>query len=281
MRAVTHPGPAAEERLEILPGAGRPVSLTLGAGLPLEDAVAEAMAAEGLDGAWLEIEDAPVSALDYVIPAPSPDADHVAWYSDIHSFGGPGRIRRLGMMVGRDGEASFLHGHGLWAPAGGEAAMGHILAPRTMLAAPSVARGIGLTGARFERRPDPETNFTLFRPSGAPRDGETADHALLRLAPNQDFAGALDAACDRLGWQRARVHGLGSLIGAAFKDGSVLDSLPTEFLILNAEAQADDTTPRAPEIVIVGIDGTDIRTGTLRRGENAVLITAELLLERR
>jgi hypothetical protein len=280
MRAVCHPGPVAEERQEILPAEGRPVALTLNAGLPFEDAVAEAMAAEGLDGAWLEIEAAIVSSLDYVIPALSPDDDHVAWYSEIRSFGGPGRIERLGMMVGRDNGASFLHGHGLWAPAGGEIAMGHILAPRTMLAAPVVARGIGLTGARFERRPDPETNFTLFRPSGDARDAEDADYALVRLAPNQDFAGALDTACARLGWEGARVHGLGSLIGATFEDGSVLDSLPTEFLILDADARAEGQSGPGPEIAIVGIEGGDIREGALKRGENAVLITAELLLER-
>jgi len=280
MRAVTHPGPVAEERQEILPAGGRPVALTVNAGLPFEDAVADAMAAEGLDGAWLEIEEATVSALDYVIPAPAPDAEHVAWYSEIHSLGGPGRIHHLGMMVGRDGGASFLHGHGLWAPRDGGTAMGHILAPRTTLAAPAVARGIGLTGARFERRPDPETNFTLFRPSGAARDAESAGHALLRLAPNQDFSGALDTACARLGWEGARVHGLGSLIGATFEDGNVLDSLPTEFLILDAEARAEGGTGPGPEIAIVGIEGGDIRRGRLTRGGNAVLITAELLLER-
>ncbi|UUX51531.1 hypothetical protein NUH88_07490 [Nisaea acidiphila] len=281
MRTVTHPGPVAEERQEILPAEGRPVALTLKAGLPFEDAVGEAMAAEGLDGAWLEIEEAIVSCLDYVIPALSPDADHVAWYSNIHSFGGPGRIERLGMMVGRENGASFLHGHGLWAPTGGEIAMGHILAPRTMLAAPTVARGIGLTGARFERRPDPETNFTLFRPSGNARNAEDSEYALVRLAPNQDFTGALDTACAGLGWDGARVHGLGSLIGATFEGGSVLGSLPTEFLILDAEARAEGQSGPGPEIAIVGTEGGDIREGALKRGENAVLITAELLLERR
>lgn len=158
--------------------------------------------------------------------------------------------------------------------------MGHILAPRTVLAAPTVARGIGLTGARFERRPDPETNFTLFRPSGDELSAEDAGYALVRLAPNQDFAGALDTARARLGWERARVHGLGSLIGATFDDGSVLDSLPTEFLILDAKASAEDRSGPGPEIAILGIEGGDIREGILMRDENPVLITAELLLER-
>ena len=121
--SVTHPGPANDARLELVPCAGRPVALTLRAGRPLEDAVGEAMAEAGLDSAWLEIAEAPVSRLDYVIPALSPDADHVAWYSDIRALGGPGRIDRLGMVVGTHDGASFLHGHGLWTPDGGRQAM--------------------------------------------------------------------------------------------------------------------------------------------------------------
>lgn len=280
MRSVTQPGPVAPERQEILPVTGRPIEVTLRPGIPLEDAVADALAAEGCDGGWLELDEAPVSALDYVIPALSPDDEHAAWYSAIHSFGGSGQIERLGMMIGREDGASFLHGHGLWAPVGGESAMGHILAPRTVLSEPTAARGIGITGGRFDRQADPETNFTLFRPTGEEQEGANSSHALVRLAPNEDFAPALDQVCARLGWDGARVHGLGSLIGATFDDGSILDSLPTEFLILDAEASAEGNAGPGPEIAIVGIDGSDIRSGRIRREENPVLITAELMLER-
>lgn len=276
--SVTHPGPANDARLELVPCAGRPVALTLRAGRPLEDAVGEAMAEAGLDSAWLEIAAAPVSRLDYVIPALSPDADHVAWYSDIRALGGPGRIDRLGMVVGTHDGASFLHGHGLWTPDGGRQAMGHILAPRTELARDTPATGIGVTGARFARGPDTETNFDLFHATGDAADD--ARHALLRTAPNQDFAGALDAACARLGWQAARVHGLGSLIDARFADGVTLGSLPSEFLVLDADARADAADRHGPEIVIVGTDGDKILQGAITRGDNPVLITAELVLER-
>ncbi|MEP3116100.1 hypothetical protein [Nisaea sp.] len=280
MRVITQPGPIAPERQEILPVEGQAIKVTLRPDIPLEDAVAEALATAGCDGAWLEFSDAPVAALDYVIPALSPDDEHVAWYSAIHTFGGPGRIERLGMMVGREGTASFLHGHGLWIPEGGEIAMGHILAPRTMLSEPTVAHGTGITGSHFARQADPETNFTLFRPAGAAKEGQDSRHALVRLAPNQDFAHALEQVCTRLGWDGARVHGLGSLIGAWFDDGTILDSIATEFLILDAEVRTEGSAGKGPEITIVGIDGSDIRSGRLCRDQNPVLITAELMLER-
>ena len=276
--SVTHPGPPNAARLELVPCAGGPVALTLRAGRPLEDAMAEAMAEAGLDSAWLEVADAPVSRLAYVIPAVAPDDDHVAWYSDILGVGGPGRIDRLGMAVGTHEGRSFLHGHGLWRPEGGRQAMGHILAPRTELARDTVATGIGVTGARFDRGPDTETNFELFHATGDPAGD--ARNALLRIAPNQDFAGALDAACARLGWGTARVHGLGSLIDARFEDGAVLGSLPSEFLLLHAEARADAADRNGPEIAIVGIDGARVLQGPITRGDNPVLITAELVLER-
>lgn len=270
MRQVTHPGPVHPTRIDIAPAGGEAINVTLAAGLPLEDAVAEAT--KGYDSAWLEVENAPVAQLDYVIPAHAPDDAHVAWYSETHSFDGPGTIDHLGMIVGRHQGASFLHGHGLWTPAGGAQAMGHILAPRTVLAAPVLVKGYGLKGAGFDRLPDPETNFDLFQVrQGAGGVG----YAVVRLRPNQDFATALDAACAQLGWAAAEVQGIGSLIGAQFADGTTLDSLPSEFLITRARAGAE---AEAPEIVIVGIDGRKVLSGPLTCSDNPVLITAELVL---
>ncbi|MEP2534319.1 hypothetical protein [Shimia sp.] len=260
--------------MDLAPCQGRAIEVTLEAGMPLEDAVAQALAPLELDSAWVEIVNAEVECLTYVIPAVAPDTTHVAWYSDTHSFD-KGRIDHLGMIVGRHGDASFLHGHGTWAPEGRAAAMGHILAPQTRLGTPVTARGIGLVGARFDRRADEETNFDLFHVDQMTSTG--GSYAALRLLPNQDFATGLDAACAALGWQAARVHGIGSVNTPRFEDGRVLESLPTEFLITDAIAGKNGP---GPEIVVVGTDGTDIRTGRLSRNENAVLVTAELVLSR-
>ena len=278
--AVTQPGPIAETRRDIVPANGRPIEVNLRPHIPLADAIAEALDAENCTGAWLEIKSADVARLSYVTPALAPDSEHAAWWSEIYRFNGAGTIHHLGMMVGRDQGACFLHGHGRWSPATGGIAMGHILAQQTVLSRPAVAHGIGLRKAYFDRRPDPETNFNLFQPTGDALAASDARYALLRLAPNQEFSSALDLVCAELGWQSAKIFGQGSLIGAHFDDGSTLDSLATEFLILNAEARADGSLASGPEIAIVGIDPDDLRHGVLQRGKNPILITAELLLQR-
>jgi len=272
MRRITQPGPALQPRIDIAQSEGRKIDVVLEPGVALEEAVARAT--QAFSSAWLEIRDAPVDALEYVIPAASPDDAHVAWYSDPRGFSGPGQIDHLGMVVGRHRGASFLHGHGLWTPKGAAQAMGHILAQRTILSQPVRASGIGLMGARFERLPDAETNFELFQAQGG---GGTGRFAALRIKPNQDFATALDAACTALGWTAVRACGLGSLIGAEFESGEVLDSLPSEFLITDAKVGCDEPEP---EIVIVGVDGGKILSGRLIRGQNPVLITAEVILSR-
>lgn len=278
--AVTQPGPIAETRRDIVPANGRPIEVNLRPHIPLADAIAEALDAENCTGAWLEIKSADVARLSYVTPALALDSEHAAWWSEIYRFNGAGTIHHLGMMVGRDQGACFLHGHGRWSPATGGIAMGHILAQQTVLSRPAVAHGIGLRKAYFDRRPDPETNFNLFQPTGDALAASDAPYALLRLAPNQEFSSALDLVCAELGWQSAKIFGQGSLIGAHFDDGSTLDSLATEFLILNAEARADGSLASGPEIAIVGIDPDDLRHGVLQRGKNPILITAELLLQR-
>jgi len=274
MRTVVHPGPVRATRMDLAACEGSEIEVKLEAGLPLEDAVAAALAPLKLDSAWLEISDAAVSTLRYVIPATAPDETHVAWYSDTRGFEA-GHIEHLGMIVGRHQSASFLHGHGTWAAGDGGLAMGHILAPQTVLASGAIAKGIGLRGARFDRRADAETNFDLFH---VDQTGDaTGDFAALRLLPNQDLSKGIDAACQSLGWSSARVYGLGSINTAQFADGQRLDSLPTEFLIEDAMAGPAGS---APIISIVGTDPEDILTGRLARGENAVLVTAELVLGR-
>ena len=297
MRTIVHPGAVRESRMDLVACNGREIEVTLAADCTLEKAVEQALALLNVDSAWLEIACADVSELDYVIPAESPDESHVAWYSDVKGFG-EGQIDQLGMIVGRHNGESFLHGHGLWTPADGAQAMGHILAKQTKLAMPVKAKGIGLVGAQFDRRADSETGFELFHvdkkknkdisyaTAGTDPEvqqytsaGADAEFAAVRLLPNQDFAFGIETACRTLGWSSARVHGLGSVNGARFEDGKVLDSLPTEFLVTDAYT-GKGAEAKGPEIVIVGVDGETILSGRLSCGENAVLVTAELVLQR-
>ncbi|CUH58747.1 MULTISPECIES: hypothetical protein [Rhodobacterales] len=274
MKLVKHPGPVRATRCDLVPCAGHEIEVTLAADIPLMQSVEQALSPLGIDGAWLECADAPVSTLSYVGPVIDSGQERAAWYSATRQFE-QGRIERIGMMVGQHEGAFFLHGHGLWGPTEGPLLAGHILAGETRLSKPVTAKGLAIDGAMFDRRPDAETKFDLFHAvETTPSQG---DLAALRLMPNQDVTTAIDNACMSLGWDSAQVYGLGSLNGVTLEGGAGLSPQPTEFLI---EKAAAGTSALPPEIIIVGLEGTPIQKGRLVRGENAVLITAELILRR-
>lgn len=275
MRSVIHPGAPAAERIPCVSCAGQRLEVSLQAGIPLDQSVAAALRAGPFTCAWLAFDNAPVESLSYVIPAYSPDDEHVAWYSAPYGFGA-GCIDTAGMIVGWHHGECFTHCHGLWTAGNAtRQAMGHLLADQTVLSEPAKVSLLGLTGARFDRRFDTETQFELFHVDRM--SGERGDYAVLRILPNQDLTLAARAACDALGWSAARIHGIGSLIGAQFDDGRVLESLPTEFLLPNAIVGG---AAPPPEIAIVGVDGGDVVQGRLAVGENPVLVTAEIVMNR-
>src|ERR1019366_10598963 len=91
----------------------------------------------------------------------------------------------------------FFPGHALWTEADGRPGGGHILPEETVVAEPFEVEAFGLDGALFAAEPDPETNFRLFGPvPSAAAGADTISRAYaLRLRPNRDFAGALEAFC--------------------------------------------------------------------------------------
>lgn len=277
-RHIKQPGPPQQERMQLALCDVQCDDLLLEADVTLDVAIARAMEAAGpAKTAWIEMTDAPVSELSYVIPDRSPDDDHVAWYSPPQPFECPGVLTRIGITVGQENDAWRCHAHGLCNDRNERPAMGHLLPEKTRLSRPHIVKAWRVTGAAFERRADPETGFELLQVTGGLPQGGAA---LVRLAPNQDFAEALDRACATLGWSRTKVQGLGSLIDPHFADGFVLESFATEFLVLDAEAGSDTASGPGPEICVVGFSRDDIRQGVLKRGQNAILITAELLLHR-
>ena len=123
----------------------------------------EGFAAAGCIGGFVTLRGGQCDPFRYVMPAASPDAHHVAWYSDTFAPEGSVTIERAGAIVGRRDGKPFVHCHGIWNTQEGMR-MGHLLAPDTMVTEPVEAIGIGLKTATFEGLPDPETNFTLFEP---------------------------------------------------------------------------------------------------------------------
>ena len=187
------------------------------------------------------------------------------------------------MTLGQRDRAPFFHCHGLWTEADGRAGGGHILPEETIAAQPFEVDAFGLDGALFTAEPDPETNFKLFGPipAKATASKATSRAYALRLRPNQDFAGSLEAFCREQGIVRAKLHGgVGSIIGARFADGRTVEPFATEMALRSGTIASDASgTPKATlDVAVVDYLG-GLTVGRLGRGDNPVLMTMELVLE--
>lgn len=260
---LCHPGAADGPRLMLAPTRVERRRITLAADMPIHDAILGAL--DGADSAWITLHGGR-GDLHFVLPDRSRDGVHAAWYSAPHDLK-DAIIHRAGIVWGRRDGRAFGHCHGLW-----DTAMGHLLLEDTVLTHPVQAEAWLFDDAVFEARRDAETAFTLFKPQGMPV--ERPDAALLRIAPHVELAEGLRDAMGRLGWEHARLAGLGSLNTARFDNGEVLDSHATEFLV--RDGWIDRRDARA-EIDIVGIGGARA-AGKLSLTQNPVCVTAELIL---
>ena len=263
MRQITHPGPLAPERADVVPCQAVAVELTLRAGLPLTQAVAEALASEGFEYGYLRLDGVALAPLVYVMPAPASPQGHAAWYSATHRLP-EGVISHGGAHYGRREGRGFIHSHSRWEPLG----MGHLLCDDCVIARDAVVRGWGLRGAGLVAREDAETRFTLFRPQPT---GPCAPNArLVTLRPNQDIGAALQG----IHAGEARIEGIGSLVGTTFQRAQSIDSHGTEILIVEGALDGQGMRLR---VASVGFDGRS-ELDDLRPGQNAICVTAEILL---
>ncbi|EIM29913.1 PCC domain-containing protein [Microvirga lotononidis] len=281
MRHILHPGAVAPERMTAVAAAPVPLRFTLEPGEAVDAAIAKGFAASGCIGGIVAFQGGRFETFRFVMPAASPDALHAAWYSDTFAPAGPVEIRRGCAIVGeRDGKP-FIHCHGVWASSEG-VQMGHMLAPDTVVAEPIEVTGIGVRTATFRALPDPETNFTLFEPVqvGEPVQVDGSHRVLLtKVRPNEDISLALEQICSRHGITKARVHGIGSLNGVRFADGSRVESHATEVLIREGEVELSHDRLRGPlHVDVVDPDGR-IFSGDLVHGDNPVCVTFELMIE--
>src|ERR1700681_2507393 len=201
MRRIAQPGPRAPERIQWVEARGRAFSFTLQAGLPLLEAARRGFATEGFAGGVLNIKGGALGPFAYVMPALSKTGENAAFYSATFRPAGITRLKLGAMTLGQRDGAPFFHCHALWTEADDRAGGGHILPEETVVAESFEVDAFGLDGAVFTAEPDPETKFKLFGPVPSAATGaETTSGAYaLRLRPNQDFAGALEAFCRERG----------------------------------------------------------------------------------
>jgi predicted DNA-binding protein with PD1-like motif len=283
MRSIKQPGQPATERIQWVEARGRAFSFTLEAGVPLLEAARRGLAAEGFKGGVLNMQSGALGPFAYVMPALSKTGENAAFYSDTFRPAGVTRLKLAAMTLGQRDGAPFFHCHALWTEADGRVNGGHILPEETMVAEPFAVDAFGIDGAVFAAEPDPETNFKLFGPitSEAIRPKTTSRAFALRLRPNQDFAGALEAFCRQHGIFRARIHGgVGSTIGARFTDGRSVVPFATELAIRSGAVAAGPGGGLEAELDVALVDYLGgLAEGRLMRGDNPVLMTMELVLE--
>ncbi len=274
----SHPGPKSAYAHLAVPTRALPVSLRLDPGDALLPALARKLAAQGHDSAFLRISGTPVSALSFVGPDwPDPEGRRIAWYSATRAIKGPGEIVDLRLFTGMRTGTLSLHGHGLWRDAEGREHFGHILPDTCRLSGPCEVTGYALPEARFEAAMCPESEFSLFHPV-ARAPCSTPDAALVKLAPSTSLPGEVLAAARALGFRRARVEGIGSLISAEFTDGRRFESRASEYLVTRGSVDLD-RPGCALEIEITGVERQRLK-GLLTPRENRVLVSSELLLLR-
>jgi len=283
MRSIKQPGTPIAERIQSVEARGRAFTFTLEAGLPLLEAARRGFAAEGFTSGTVNMRRGALGPFGYVMPALSRTGENAAFYSDIFRPQGLTQLKLATMTLGRRDGAPFFHCHGLWRESDGRISGGHMLPEETFVAEPFEVEAFGIDGAMFVAEPDGETNFKLFGPVPSDAKGaETTRPAFaLRLRPNQDFAGSLEAFCREHGIAAAKIHGgVGSTIGARFADGGVIEPFATELAITSGivAPAASGALDAALDVALIDYTG-DIGEGRLIRGDNPVLMTMELVLE--
>lgn len=278
-RSIVHPGQPTPERFRVVGCRAHRVTLTVKPGVSVNEAIAAAFAEQGFEGGYVRLANVAMKRLDYVMPAASPDDDHAAWYSATHTVP-VATIVEAGLHMGRRDGKPFLHCHGSWKGENGAFGMGHLLPFDAEFAAETRLGALALDGAILDVQPDEETNFSLFSPvRQPPRRQDGGLRALLcTIRPNMDICKAIEAVCRQFGLSEASVHGIGSLIGADYDDGTTITAYATEVLIRDGRVHARLNGEQAElDIAMVDLTGR-ISGGKLVRGKNPVCVTAEVLL---
>lgn len=277
MRSIRHPGPVSPVREQVAACRAAPLALRLRAGQSVNAAVTGALAEAGHASGYVDLDGVEIAPMHYVIPAPAPNASHVAWYSDTRSPTGIVTVERAGVIAGaRDGDP-FIHCHGVWHENDGERRAGHLLPHEAIVARDVEVKGWGLSGAAFVARDDAETNFKLFA-AEAVEGGEASSSAARALActlrPNGDVSTAIEHLCRSHGFRNASVSGVGSLVGVDFADGAHVASYATEVMVRRGSV-AEGLCEL--DVALVDMDGR-VHEGRLARGRNPVCVTFELVI---
>jgi predicted DNA-binding protein with PD1-like motif len=272
MRTLQQPGPIHPVRIDAFRGDLETLQVSLVPGATLNEAITAPMVEAGFQSGTITFKGTALNPFRYVMPGPADNASHVAYFTAPRAPSGTTRIEQANATFGWADGKPFIHCHAVWIEPDGARRGGHILPHETIISEPGEATAWGFRTIRIDAKPDPETNFSLFQPSGT-----TAGRALVvRVKPNQDIIVALETIGHTHNMRNAIVRGsLGSLIGARFSDGAGVDDHATEVLVREGHIREGKA---ALDLLVVDMQG-QVHEGWLQRGENPVCITFDLVLD--
>ena len=283
MRRILHPGTPSQQRVQVTACQARVVEFELPLGRSLLATLSDALACRGANSGVLRLQGGAFFPLAYVMPELSRTPEHAVYFSDRFEAPSPVRLESACVTFGQRDAGPWLHCHAVWREADGTRRCGHLLPEECVVVETVQASLCLLQDAEFRVRPDAESRFSLFKPEALAPAGR-ADPARAALAvqvgPNEDICSAIESACRDHGVVSATVHGgVGSLVGAAFEDGSTVEPFVTEVLVRAGRVYPDaEGAPRAQlDVELVDYLG-GMAQGRLQRGRNAVLVTFELVL---
>lgn len=274
MRILRHPGPVHPQRIDTVQDAPHLLEFVLQPGMSLLKALTTPLVEAGMRGGTIAFGGGALSPFRYVMPGPPDSEAHVAYFSAPREPAGETRIERANATFGWNGDQPAVHVHGAWIEPDGTRRGGHMLPSDCVVARPIAAQAWGFAQAEIATAADAETNFTLLQLRGRSVDG--ARGVVARVRPNQDITLAVEAIARQHGMGDATVRGsLGSLIGARFSDGRAVEDAATEVLVRSGRVRDAVATL---DLLVVDMAGR-VHEGTLLRGENAVCITFDLVLQ--
>jgi predicted DNA-binding protein with PD1-like motif len=272
LRSLRQPGPPHPNRIDCVRGDPLPLRYALSPGATLNQAITAPLVEAGFQSATVTLHDLAVAPFRYVMPGPADDDTHVAYFTAPVAPEGVSRIEQATATFGWIDGTPSIHCHAVWVEPDGRRRGGHILPGETILAGSTDATACGFRTIRMQATADPETNFTLFQPSGA----GTGPGLVARIKPNQDILTALETIARAHNMRDATVHGsLGSLIGARFTHGGLVSDHATEVLVRQGHIRGGVA---ALEMLVVDMRG-EVHEGWLAHAANPVCITFDLFLE--
>jgi len=283
MLQILHPGTPEPERAKIVSVQAESIDAMLAPGNSLLESLACLLADRGATSGALRLSGGAFRPFSYVMPAASPDDEHVAWFSDRFEVPEGVRFVEGSVTFGLRNGDPWLHCHAIWIEPGGVRRCGHLLPDQIVISEPIRVCGCTIRGADFMVVADPESNFSLFEPRPQPGVDATPAHPkalAVRLRPNVDVCTALETICTDHGFKAAVVQGgVGSVVGTVFKDGRRVLPIATEMMIRSGRIEPETSGKLQATLDVALVDDTEaVSEGHLKRGDNPVLITFELVL---